>query len=130
MSFDFEAAVGAPFRMQPGLRRMRPGSLHLTPSAAAQVRAHEPTTLRSARLLRAKLAVLAAHPWQALLARTGFDASPGLDALACPPRGSRKVAKPHFLESDGVVQYRALTAVRTGLLEWLARRAGLTGRSS
>ena len=75
MSFDFEAAVGAPFRMQPGLRRMRPGSLHLTPSAAAQVRAHEPTTLRSARLLRAKLAVLAAHPWQALLARTGFDAA-------------------------------------------------------
>ena len=31
MSFDFDAAVTAPFRIQPGLRRLAPGALHLTP---------------------------------------------------------------------------------------------------
>ena len=33
MSFDFDAAVTAPFRMQPGLRRLAPGTPQLTPLA-------------------------------------------------------------------------------------------------
>ena len=33
MPFDFEAAVVAPFRMQPGLRRLAHGATQLTPLA-------------------------------------------------------------------------------------------------
>lgn len=70
MSFDFDAAVQAPFRMQPGLRRLAAGACHLTPCAPG------------ARHMREKLAVLSAYPQQALLAVPGFDAGPALDALA------------------------------------------------
>jgi dimethylamine monooxygenase subunit A len=68
MPFDF-AAVAAPFRMQPGLRRVVPGSAPLTlnrPGDAA---------------LAAKLDALSHHPEHALLAARGFDAAPALDAL-------------------------------------------------
>ena len=82
MSFDFEAAVVAPFRMQPGLRRMRPGSLHLTPSAQLRTPASGQAATRSTRHLSEKLAVLACHPGQALLVRPAFDADTALDALA------------------------------------------------
>ena len=34
MSFDFDAGVQLPHRMQPGLRRLSPGALQLTPAAA------------------------------------------------------------------------------------------------
>jgi len=34
MAFDFDAAVGAPFRMQPGLRRVAAGCQQLTPLLA------------------------------------------------------------------------------------------------
>ena len=70
MSFDFDAAVVAPFRMQPGLRRLAPGATQLTPLAPG------------ARALREKLAVLGSFAPQALLAEPGFDAAPGLAALA------------------------------------------------
>jgi len=70
MSFDFDAAVVAPFRMQPGLRRLAPGALQLTPLAGGS------------RHQREKLAVLSAFAPQALLARPGFDATPALQALA------------------------------------------------
>jgi len=70
MSFDFDAAVQAPFRMQPGLRRLAPGSPQLTVSA------------RDGRHLREKLAVLGAHAELALLQAPGFDAAPALSALA------------------------------------------------
>ncbi|MGE5118189.1 MAG: heme-dependent oxidative N-demethylase subunit alpha family protein [Betaproteobacteria bacterium] len=70
MSFDFDAAVGAPFRMQPGLRRIAPGTAQLTPN-----RFHD-------RALREKLAVLSCFADQALLAEPGFDAGPALHALA------------------------------------------------
>jgi len=70
MSFDFDAAVVAPFRMQPGLRRLAPGSPQLTPLAGGS------------RHQREKLAVLSAFAPQALLARPGFDAAPALHALA------------------------------------------------
>ncbi len=74
MSFDFDAAVLAPHRMQPGLRRMAPGAAQLTPSVVPQ--------RGVARHLREKLAVLWAFPDQALLCAPGFDAGPALAALA------------------------------------------------
>ena len=70
MSFDFDAAVNAPFRMQPGLRRMADGAQHLTPVPAGS------------RHQREKLAVLSAAPMQALQVVPGFDASLALHALA------------------------------------------------
>ncbi len=70
MSFDFDAAVTAPFRMQPGLRRLAPDVAHLTPAGAGS------------RHQREKLAVLFAFADQALLMRPGFDATPALHALA------------------------------------------------
>jgi len=74
MGFDFDAAVTAPFRMQPGLRRMAAGDRHLTPSVAPN--------RGSARHLREKLAVLSVYAQSALLARPGFDAEPCVSALA------------------------------------------------
>jgi hypothetical protein len=69
MAFDFDAAVSAPFRMQPGLRRLAAGSAQLTPLAPGS------------RHQREKLAVLSAFWPQALVAMPGFDAGPALAAL-------------------------------------------------
>lgn len=69
MSDDFDAAVTAPFRMQPGLHRLPPDARHLTPIAPGS------------RHQREKLAVLSAFPSEALLVRPGFDPAPALDAL-------------------------------------------------
>ena len=69
MPFDFDAAVIAPHRMQPGLRRLAAGTPQLTPLHPG------------ARAQREKLAVLSAFPGQALCAEPGFDAGPALDAL-------------------------------------------------
>ncbi len=69
MHFDFEAAVSAPFRMQPGLRRLSAGSPQLTPLAPGSKHQRE------------KLAVLTAFAPQALLSRPGFDPQPALKAL-------------------------------------------------
>jgi hypothetical protein len=69
MAFDFDAAVNAPFRMQPGLRRLPAGALQLTPLAPGS------------RHQREKLAVLSAFASQALLCRDGFDAAQALQAL-------------------------------------------------
>jgi hypothetical protein len=70
IAFDFDAAVQAPFRMQPGLRRIAPGAAQLTPLAGG------------ARHQREKLAVLSAYPAHALAAQPGFNAAPALHALA------------------------------------------------
>jgi hypothetical protein len=70
MSFDFDAAVQAPFRMQPGLRRLADGAASLTPLAPGS------------RHQREKLAVLSAFWPQTLCARADFDAAPALAALA------------------------------------------------
>ena len=70
MSFDFDAAVNAPFRMQPGLRRMADDATHLTPVPAGS------------RHQREKLAVFSSAPTQALQIVPGFDAQPALHALA------------------------------------------------
>jgi dimethylamine monooxygenase subunit A len=69
MPFDF-AAVAAPFRMQPGLRRLAPGANQLTPNRIGD------------RALQEKLVVLRDHPEQALLVEPGFDVSPLLQALS------------------------------------------------
>ncbi len=69
MSFDFHAAVSAPFRMQPGLRRLADGAAQLTPLAPGS------------RHQREKLAVLSAFWPQALCVAPGFDAAPALHAL-------------------------------------------------
>lgn len=70
MRFDFDAAVVAPFRMQPGLRRLPAGATHLTPLAPGS--AHQ----------REKLAVLSAFPAQALCRHPAFDADPALSRLS------------------------------------------------
>jgi len=69
MPFDF-AAVSAPFRMQPGLRRLALGAPQLTPNRLGD------------RALAEKLAVLTRDAGQALLIAPGFDAQPALRALA------------------------------------------------
>jgi len=69
MSFDFDAAVVTPFRMQPGLRRRAPGARQLSPLAPG------------CRHQREKLAVLSAFWSEALLSQPGFDAEPALRAL-------------------------------------------------
>lgn len=70
MSFDFDAAVGTPFRMQPGLRRLASGVPQLTPASPG------------GRHLQEKLAVFGAQPGRALLAAPGFNATAALAALA------------------------------------------------
>lgn len=69
MPFDFNQ-VSAPFRMQPGLRRIAPGSVQLTPTSIG------------GRHLREKMAVLASHAYQALVEIAGFDAAPAMRAIA------------------------------------------------
>ncbi|MDP2007789.1 MAG: DUF3445 domain-containing protein [Rubrivivax sp.] len=69
MAFDFDAAVSAPFRMQPGLRPLAASTPQITPLAPGS------------RHQREKLAVLSAFWPQALCALPGFDAAPALDAL-------------------------------------------------
>ncbi len=70
MNFDFDAAVQAPFRMQPGLRRLDADAARLTPIAPGS------------RHQREKLAMLSAHAPLALALQPGFDAEPALHALA------------------------------------------------
>lgn len=69
-SFDFDVAVTAPFRMQPGLRKLAPGSAHLTALAPGS------------RHQREKLAVLSAYAAQALCVAPGFAATHAAAALA------------------------------------------------
>jgi hypothetical protein len=94
MSFDFDTAVAAPFRMQPGLRRLSPGANQLTPN-----RLHS-------RHLREKLAVLSTFPERALLCQAGFDARPALAELA--RHAAAEQARAWVVERD----------------EWHARRLG------
>ena len=90
MPFDF-AAVSAPFRMQPGLRRLAPRAQQLTPNRLGD------------RALVEKLAVLSAHADQALLSTPGFDAIPALGALA-----AHAVAEhPEAFAWDGGDHYQA-----------------------
>jgi hypothetical protein len=106
MSFDFDAAVSSPFRMQPGLRRLAAGTAQLTPLTPGS------------RHQREKLAVLSAFASQALLKRDGFDPAPALDAL-CRHAAAEH---PHAFNWDGRrAQAPVLgTAVAAGVVEQLA----------
>jgi hypothetical protein len=88
--FDF-SAVQAPFRMQPGLRRLADGAVQLTPN-----RIDSPALIE-------KLAVLAAHADQALLAAPGFDPTPSLRALA----RHAAAEQPDAWASDGAAGFAA-----------------------
>ena len=87
MPFDF-AAVTAPFRMQPGLRRLAPGTTQLTPNRPGDA------------ALREKLAVLSNHADEALVCAAGFDAAPAIAALG------RQAAQEHpdalSVDAEGV----------------------------
>ena len=85
MAFDFDTAVSAPFRMQPGLRRLAPGSAQLTPLAPGS------------RHQREKLAVLTAFWPQALCVQAGFDPVPALHALFA----HAALEQPHAWAWDG-----------------------------
>ncbi|MEO8311258.1 MAG: heme-dependent oxidative N-demethylase subunit alpha family protein [Caldimonas sp.] len=96
-SFDF-SLVSAPFRMQPGLRRVEPGAAQLTPSAPG------------GRHLREKTAVLGSFATQALRSTPGIDEAAILRAVAdetarsCPgtfviettARGTATIAAPRL----------------------------------
>lgn len=86
VSFDFDHAVVAPFRMQPGLRRLHAGAAQLTPARPG------------ARHQREKLAVLGAFAPQALVADPRFDPMPALHALAA----HAATEHPRHLAWDGV----------------------------
>lgn len=83
--FDFEAAVAAPFRMQPGLRRLPQGTPQLTPLRPGS------------RAQREKLAVLSAFWREALVQAPGFDPAPALAALAAHAAGEH----PRHWQWDG-----------------------------
>ncbi len=72
MAFDFSLVI-APFRMQPGLRRIPPGTSQLTPARPGS------------RHLREKIAVLQSFGGEALCATPGFDARPLMRAIAAEP---------------------------------------------
>lgn len=84
MGFDF-TAISTPFRMQPGLRRLAPGTPQLTPSQPGD------------RAQREKLAVLNAYASQALLSTPGFDPLPALNVLSA--QAARE--HPEAWESNG-----------------------------
>jgi hypothetical protein len=86
-SFDF-SLVGAPFRMQPGLRRIAAGDRQLTASTP------------ESRHLREKVAVLGSFPGQALVAVPMFDVRPVLRAIARQAALSPPLAF-EFEERDG-----------------------------
>ena len=90
MAFDF-SAVAAPFRMQPGLRRIAPRTPQLTPNRLGD------------RALVEKLAVLSAHREQAFVAEPGWDAQPALEALAAQAAGEH----PDFFAREGPDRYDA-----------------------
>lgn len=68
--FDFHAAVTAPARMQPGLRRLAPGARQLTDLSP------------DSTVFAEKLQVLTHNAAEALVCEDGFDALPALRALA------------------------------------------------
>ncbi|MFT3802041.1 MAG: DUF3445 domain-containing protein [Burkholderiaceae bacterium] len=96
--FDFEFAVNAPFRMQPGLRRVAAGARQLTPSTV---------TPAPGDALVEKLDTLAAHADRALLCRPGFDPRPALERL------SAEIARDHP-DAWRIDDAGHVTAVRLG----------------
>lgn len=89
MSFDF-AAVTAPFRMQPGLRRLAPGAPQLTPLRPGD------------RAFAEKMHVLRHWPTDALVRRNGFDPQPVLRALQAHAAREHPHAWQWTLEGDAL----------------------------
>ena len=90
MPFDF-SAVSAPFRMQPGLRKLAPGAQQLTPNHLGD------------RALIEKLPVLRHDAERALLCAPGFDSGPALRALM----QHAALEHPHAFGFDGVGHFAA-----------------------
>ncbi|MES2994393.1 MAG: heme-dependent oxidative N-demethylase subunit alpha family protein [Pseudomonadota bacterium] len=107
MAFDF-SAVAAPFRMQPGLRRIAPCTAPLTPN------------LPGSAALAEKTAVLRDRPLSALLAAPGFDAGPAVRALM---RQATRDHPDHF-SFDGDAAFDAAP------LGWSVRGAELQGHGA
>ena len=99
-NFDFDAAVTAPHRMQPGLRGLAAGARQLTPLAAGSIHQRE------------KLAVLSAFPTLALQSVAGFDARPALHGLAL----HAALEHPQYFSWDGQTATAAGVSVREGEL--------------
>ncbi len=93
MPFD-PSAVSAPFRMQPGLRKLEPGTRQLTPNRLGD------------RALVEKLGVLGRSAGQALLAMPGFDARPALRALC--EQAHREHPDAFAWDGDAGIDARAL----------------------
>lgn len=111
MSFDFDTAVSAPFRMQPGLRKLAPGAPQLTPASPGS------------RHQREKLAVLSAFAPQALLKAPGFDERAALHALAAHAAAEHPQ---HFAWDGRSAHAKTLgTAVTDGAVEQV--QAGVFG---
>lgn len=104
MQFDFET-VTAPFRMQPGLRRLAADAQQLSPNRVG------------APALDAKLAVLSRHASQALLVAPGFDAAPAVVALA------RHAAVAH----PAAFQFSAPSVATASHLGWSVRGGEVVG---
>ncbi len=107
MAFDF-SAVAAPFRMQPGLRRIAPCTAPLTPNRPG-----------SAALIE-KTAVLRERPRSALLAAPGFDVGPALRALM----QQATLDHPDHFSFDGDAAFDA------ALLGWSVRGAEVHGHGA
>jgi dimethylamine monooxygenase subunit A len=112
MSFDFDAAVVAPFRMQPGLRRLVDGAAQLTPLAPGS------------RHQREKLAVLSAWHEHALAHQPGFDATPALRALCA--HAAAEHAQAWSWDGERAVA-RSLGVAATAAGEVVSLRAGAFG---
>jgi hypothetical protein len=111
MGFDFSAVV-APFRMQPGLRRIAPGVPHLTPNRLDD------------RALREKLSVLSHHREQAFVAAPTFDPAGAIGTLAAhaasehPDAFVRHSDDAPALAADGAFEARHLGwSLRNGRFE-------------
>lgn len=80
MDFDFEL-IAAPFRMQPGLRRLAAGARHLTPLAAGSPLYEEKRRVHEAGAARHGVAGFDPAPALAAIARQAtLEGHPGFDA--------------------------------------------------
>jgi dimethylamine monooxygenase subunit A len=97
--------ISAPFRMQPGLQRLEPDSLQLTPSGLESITLSE------------KLQVLSSHAAHAFAVAADFNAGPALRALMA----QAATEHPSRFEWDGAERFEALA------LGWAIRGTDCTG---
>ena len=104
MPFDFDA-VTAPFRMQPGLRKLAPGATQLTANRIGD------------RALREKIEVLTHHADASLLRVPQFNAEPAIQALL------RHAAREH----PDAIQIASDGRVRAAHLGWSLHGTAFSG---